>query len=125
MPKHQLIAFQDLGRIVPIHRCFSFTFDTFQDQVREALAPCVDILVGQSFYVRLERRDFKGRIISPEVERFFDAFLLELSEKSGGTTSIDFDDPDIVLTIETIGERCGIGVLTREQRERYTFVRVP
>ena len=123
--EHQLIAFQDLGRIVPLQRCFSFTPDTFQDQVCEALAPYVDILAGQSFYVRLERRGFKWLIISPEVERFFDAFLLELVEKSGGTASIDFDDPDIVLAIETIGERCGIGVLTREQRERYAFVRVP
>ncbi len=123
--EHQLIAFQDLGRIVPLHRCFSFTADTFQAQIREALAPYVDILVGQSFYVRLERRGFKGRIISPEVERLFDTFLLKLIEKSGGRASIDFDDPDIVLAIETIGERCGIGVLTREQRERYAFVRVP
>lgn len=123
--EHQLIAFQDLARVVPFDRCFTFHPATFQDQVRETLAPYAESLAGQSFYVRLERRGLKGRIISPEVERSFDAFLLELVEKSGGAAKIEFDDPDTVLAIETIGERCGLGVLTRELRKRYAFVRVP
>jgi tRNA(Ser,Leu) C12 N-acetylase TAN1 len=81
-------------------------------------------LVGQSFYVRLERRGLKGRIVSPEVERCLDACLLELAAETGNPARIDFDDPDTVLAVETIGDRCGIGVLTRELRARYPFVRV-
>lgn len=123
--ERQLVAFQDLGRVVPLESCFSFNLDTFENQARDALALYAESLRGQRFYVRLERRGLKGRIISPEVERNLDRFLLELVDETGGSAEISFDDPDMVLAIETIGERCGIGRLTKKLMERYEFVRVP
>jgi tRNA(Ser,Leu) C12 N-acetylase TAN1 len=121
----QLVAFQDLGRAVPLESCFTFKPETFQEQVREALAPYATQLAGRRFYVRLERRGLKGRIISPEAERDLDAFLVRMVRKGGGSAEVSFDDPDTVLAVETIGERCGIGLLTRELRERYAFTHVP
>jgi len=123
--EQQPVAFQDLGRVVPLESCFTFEPETFQDQVREALAPYAERLNGQRFYVRLERRGFKGRIISPEAERDLDAFLVELVNKGDGSAEVTFDDPDTVLAVETIGARCGIGLLTKGLRKRYVFTRVP
>lgn len=117
-------VFPDLGRVVPLERCFTFTAETFLDRLRDALGHYAGHLGGQSFYVRLERRGLKGRIVSPEVERSLDACLLKLAAETGNPARIDFDDPDTVLAVETIGDRCGIGVLTRELRARYPFVRV-
>lgn len=122
---HQPVAFQNLGRIVPLASCFVFTPETFEAQLCEALTPYAERLVGQRFYVRLERRGLKGRIISPEAERNLDAFLLERLAKIGGAAEIAFDDPDMVLAVETIGTRCGIGLLTKELLKRFRFVRVP
>ncbi len=121
----QLVAFQDLGRIVPLANCFIFTPETFEAQLREVLAPYAERVNGQRFYVRLERRGLKGRIISPEAERNLDTFLLEKLVKIGGAAEVAFDDPDTVLAVETIGTRCGIGLLTKELLQRYDFVRVP
>ena len=77
------------------------------------------------FYVRLERRGLKGRLISSEIERALDTFLLNLIHAGGGTAQIDFADPDSIIAIETFGERGGIALLTQSLRERYPFVHVP
>ena len=121
---HQPPVFQDVGRVIPLVTCLVFTLETFEEQLRAALAPYVARLINQRFYVRLERRGLKGAIISPEIERSLDAFVLERVARAGGAAEVDFDDPDTVLAVETFGNRCGIGLLTREMRDRYPFTRV-
>jgi hypothetical protein len=118
-------AFAGLGRIIPFEHCFLFTPATFLPQLQAALTPYVVRLFGQHFYVRLERRGLKGRLISPEIERALDAFLLNLIHAGGGTAQIDFAEPDTIIAIETFGERGGIALLTRSLRELYPFVHVP
>lgn len=119
------LAFSGLGRIIPLEHCFIFSPGTFLPQLQAALSPFASRLSGQRFYVRLERRGLKGRLISPEIERALDTFLLNLIREGGEPALIDFANPDSILAIETFGERCGIGLLTRQMRERYPFVHVP
>jgi tRNA(Ser,Leu) C12 N-acetylase TAN1 len=120
----QLIAFQDLARVIPLETVFTFHADDFVERVCEAIRPCIETLADKRFYVRLERRGFKGRIVSPEAERTIDAFIEEKLAKEGKSAQIDFEQPDAVVVVETIGDRCGVGLLTRELMERYDFVRV-
>lgn len=121
----QLIAFQDMGRVIPVDRVFSFHEEQFLDRLKEAVRPCIEALAGKRFYVRLERRGFKGRIISPEVERDVDGFIEEeLAAGALAAASVDFENPQAVVVVETVGDRCGVGLLTREQMDRYDFVRV-
>lgn len=120
----RLIAFQDLGRVVPVDRIFTFHLEEFLDKAREALRPSLPDLAGKRFYVRLERRGLKGRIVSPEAERSLDAFVKEELQRQGVTAEVDFAHPDAIVVVETIGARCGVGLLTREMLERYDFVRV-
>ena len=120
----QLIAFQDLGRVIPVERVFTFRAEDFVERVCEAIHPYIEHLADKRFYVRLERRGLKGKIISPEAERTVDAFIEEELDRQGKSARIDFDHPDAVLAVETIGDRCGVALLTRELMERYPFVRV-
>ena len=122
--ERQLSAFQDLGRVVPIERHFIFRAEEFVAKACEAIRPWVGQLAGRRFYVRLERRGLKGRIISPEAERAIDVFIKEELGQRGQQAAIDFSDPDVVVTIETIGDRAGLALLTRALRERFDFVRV-
>lgn len=117
-------AFGDLGRLIPVDRTFVFDPENFLERAGEAVSTWLDDLAGSRFYVRLERRGHKGEILSPEVERALDAFILESLEARGASARIDFDDPDRVVVIETIGDRAGVGLLTREAMARYDFVRV-
>jgi len=120
----QLIAFQDLGRVIPLETVFTFHADDFVDRVCEEIRPYIEKLADKPFYVRLERRGFKGRIFSPEAERAIDAFIEEELERGGKSARIDFEQPDAVVVVETVGDRCGVGLLSRELMERYEFVRV-
>ncbi len=120
----RVIAFQDLGRAIPLRTVFTFCPRNFLERARKALLPFAKELAGRRLYVRLERRGFKGEILSPEAERALDRALLEELEGRGNPGGIDFQDPDAVVVLETIGDRCGVGLLTRETRDRYDFVRV-
>jgi tRNA(Ser,Leu) C12 N-acetylase TAN1 len=121
----QLIAFQDLGRVVPLERVFVFHLEEFPVKAKAALLPYVENLEGKRFYVRLERRGLKGQIVSPEVERELDAFIEQTLAVAGRKPAqVDFEHPDAVVVVETIGDRCGVGLLTREMMDRYDFVRV-
>jgi tRNA(Ser,Leu) C12 N-acetylase TAN1 len=118
------VAFSDLGRIVPVDRVFTFTPDDFLDRVCRALGSYLPRLAGRHFYVRLERRGLKGEIVSPEAERSLDDHILEELGRQGSEAEIDFEGAEAVVAVETIGDRCGIGLLTRQQMDRYDFVRV-
>jgi len=115
----------DIGRVVPLVHTFIFTAATLEERLRQEALGWLDALAGASFYVRLERRGMKGQLLSPEVERGLDAFLLQRLEERGQPGRIDYDDPDRILAVETVGERCGIGLLDRALRQRFDFVRVP
>lgn len=117
-------GFQDLRRVIPIDRVFSFHLEEFAAKAKGAVLPYIDDLAGRAFYVRLERRGFKGRIISPEVERDIDAFIEQNLAMKGAAGRIDFESPEAIVVVETIGDRCGVGLLTREMIDRYDFIRV-
>lgn len=123
--QEQLIAFQDLGRVVPLDRVFTFHLEEFAEKAQAAILPYVEGLAGKRYYVRLERRGLKGQIVSPEMERALDAFIEESLAAAGQASArVDFEHPDAIVAVETIGDRCGVGLLTREMLERYDFVRV-
>jgi len=120
----QLIAFQDLARVVPLEQVFTFEVDDFLAKLCKALRPWIACLAESSFHVRLERRGLKGQIISPDIEQALDTYILDELIDLGHRAIIDFHDPDAVVAIETIGDRCGVGLITRQMSKRFDFVRV-
>lgn len=114
-----------VARVAPARTVFNFsTAEEFEDRAREhalALAPGI---AGRSFHVRLHRRGFKGRLKSPQEERFLDDLLLAEAERAGAPARIDFDDPDAVLAVDTVGNRAGMSLWTRDDLRRYPFLKV-
>jgi tRNA(Ser,Leu) C12 N-acetylase TAN1 len=114
-----------LSRVVPAQVVFTFqTAGEFDEKAREAVQRWLPELAGKSFYVRLYRRGFRGRIHSPEEERSIDDALLSALEARGTPGRIDFEDPDLVIDVETVGNRAGLALWTRDELERYPFLRV-
>jgi len=114
-----------ISRAVPAQKTFSFqTAEDFETQAREAVLAWVPDLAGKSFYVRLYRRGFKGRLSSPVEERFLDDTLLAALETRGTPGCIDFENPDAVIDIETLDNRAGLSLWTRQDLERCPFLRV-
>jgi len=49
---------------------------------------------------------------------------MEKLDAQGAATRIDFEDPDHIVDIETVGQRAGLSLWTREQAQRYPFLKL-
>jgi len=111
------------SRIIPAQQSFDFqTPEEFEDKACKALDEVIPRLKGRSFYVRMHRRGFKGRLVSPEEERFLDGYILSRLEEAHSSGHVTFDDPDAIVTVETVGQRAGLACWSREERQQYSFL---
>jgi tRNA(Ser,Leu) C12 N-acetylase TAN1 len=114
-----------LSQIVPIEKTFPFELSDFKEKLKDAIIAYAEQLENNCrFYVRVKRRGHKGELSSMEIEKEISAFLLDALEKDGKQAQVRFEDPDKFIIVETIGNRTGIGLITRAMRERYPFIRV-
>jgi tRNA(Ser,Leu) C12 N-acetylase TAN1 len=114
-----------VSRAVPAAATFQFhSSREFEVKAREVALAWVGRLGGRSFHVRFHRRGLKERIASRDEEVFLDRALLEALEKAGTPGSITFEDPDVILDVETVGTWAGMSVWTREDLVRYPFLKV-
>lgn len=113
-----------LAKLVPIDRVIAFTVETFAERLKEAVLLYAERIGSGSFYVRIERRGHAGEIHSQRLEQELDQALLDQLRACGETPSVDFKDPDLIVAAETVGDVCGVGAITRDQRARFPFVRM-
>jgi tRNA(Ser,Leu) C12 N-acetylase TAN1 len=113
-----------VARVIPVRRVFTFTPESFADQLEEAVAPFVDEMRSGSFYMRVERRGLAGKIPTQEVERAVADHLFGLAQARGIRLVTRFENPDYVVVAETLGDQCGVALITRELSSRYPFVQV-
>lgn len=114
-----------IARAVPVSETFTFqTPAEFEHQVRRCVAPWVPALADKTFHVRMHRRGFKQRLSSQEEERFVDHFIIGQLREQNASATVSFDDPDVIIAIETVGQRGGVSRWSREQRQAYPFLRL-
>jgi tRNA(Ser,Leu) C12 N-acetylase TAN1 len=114
-----------VSRVVPVTHGFQFNSpEEFERKARDTVNDWVAEFGGQRFHVRMHRRGFKGRLSSQHEEQFLDHHLLEQLKLAGLTGSIDFENPDAVIAVETLGQSAGLSRWTREQLKQYEFLRI-
>ncbi len=114
-----------LSQIVPVDKTFQFELSDFRVKLKDAVVPYAEQLENDCrFSIRVKRRGHKGVLSSLEIEKEMTVFLLDVLEKSGKQARVSFEDPDKFIIVETIGNRAGIGLITRAMRERCPFIRV-
>jgi tRNA(Ser,Leu) C12 N-acetylase TAN1 len=114
-----------LSRVMPAACCFDFqSSEEFETKARAAVLEWLSGLSGKTFHVRMRRRGFKRRMSSQAEERFLDEVLLAALQDAGAPGRIDFEDPDAVIDVETVGGRAGLAFWTREDLRRYPFLKV-
>jgi tRNA(Ser,Leu) C12 N-acetylase TAN1 len=112
------------GRISPLEHCFAFQDAAeFEAKAKAAALGFVPQLANKTFHVRMYRRGFKGRLTSPDEERFLDGALLAALETAGTPGRITFDDPDAIIVVETVDNRAGMALWPREHLRRYPFLK--
>lgn len=110
---------------VPVSEAFWFSSpEEFEAKAKQAVRAFLPQLAGKNFYVRMHRRGFKGRLAQHEEERVLGTTILEALAETGASARVAFEDPDAVVVIETVGQRAGLSVWTREELSRYPFLHV-
>jgi tRNA(Ser,Leu) C12 N-acetylase TAN1 len=116
--------FSCLARVTPVARTFTFQNpEEFEARAGEALSAFLPRLAGRSFHVRVHRRGFKGQLSSLEEERRLAELLSGALERAGTPGRISFEDSDAVVVVELVGSRAGVSLFTREQLQRYPFLK--
>lgn len=116
---------ESLARVIPIDRTFELRVETFSDQLQTAILPYAERLDNGSFYVRVERRGHAGEIYSQTIEQAMDQFLIQQCKAKEQYPTVKFNDPDLIIVVETLENLCGVGSIPRALRVRYPFIRVP
>jgi tRNA(Ser,Leu) C12 N-acetylase TAN1 len=114
----------DISRAVPLTDVFDFaTAEDFEAKARNVALSWAPRLRGGAFHVRLHRRGLKEALATPREERFLDEALLSALVQEGAPGRIRFGDPDFVVDIETVGQRAGMSLWSREDLDKYPFLK--
>lgn len=113
------------SRIVPLEEVFAVTPDGLLAELIKRVVPfAARIVSGSSFAVRVERRGSKGTLNSSQLERQVAEQLYNQLAKAGPKPIVNLEDPDYLLTVQILGNECGIGLIDRAMRTTYPFVRL-
>lgn len=116
--------YDSISRVAPAMRSFDFeSANEFVSNTRAILREWSSRLTGRTFHVRLHRRGAKHELGTQETERLFDDAVIEATAKMGSPGRVSFADPDAVIAIDTIDERAGLGLWTREDLARHRLLR--
>lgn len=114
-----------VSRIVPVDEVFSFTLETFRERLGGVIDRVADRVPPGPFYVRIERRGHKGEIPTQEVEKEMGGRIISAHERGGCAARVDFKEFRCVVAVETFGDNGGVGIISREEIEKYPFLKVP
>jgi len=114
-----------LNRVIPIDDAFFVSPDNLIEILKRRTERYIDeIELGETLGFRVERRGMKEDISSQEVEREVGGYFYDLVEKvHGRKPKVNLKNPDKQIVIEIVGNRCGIGFITREMREKYSVIK--
>jgi tRNA(Ser,Leu) C12 N-acetylase TAN1 len=113
-----------ISRVAPALRGFEFhSTEDFKEKAKSMLLDWSPRLIGRSFHVRLHRRGARHELRRPDIERFLDDAVLEAATAAGMPSKVSFTDPDAVIAIDTIDDRAGVAIWTRENLARHRLLR--
>ena len=113
-----------VSRIAPSTVTFDFdSLDQFAARSREIALSWLSSIAGKSFHVRIHRRGLRGTILSPVEERSLDQAIMDALHEADTPAVVRFDDPDLVLDVETIDHRAGMALWTRDDLSRHPFLK--
>jgi len=113
-----------ISRVAPAMRTVDFhSVEELREQLKAILLEWLPRLGGSSCHVRLHRRDDRHDLRTPDAERSFDDLLLDATAAAGAPSKISFADPDAVIAIDTVDDRAGVGLWTREDLAHHRLLR--
>lgn len=113
-----------ISRVAPAMRNFDFLSEAeFVEKAQSVIREWLPRLAGRSLHVRLRRRGTKHDLRTQDAERLFNDAIVDATTRAGTPSKISFTDPDVVIEIDTVDNRAGLGLWTRDELARYHVLR--
>jgi tRNA(Ser,Leu) C12 N-acetylase TAN1 len=113
-----------IARVAPAARSFEFhSAEEFKDKAGAVMIEWSPRLAGRSFHVRLHRRGARYGLRTPDVERFLDDSVIDALERAGTPGAISFSDPDAVIVVDTVDDRAGVSLWSRDDLTQHRLLR--
>jgi tRNA(Ser,Leu) C12 N-acetylase TAN1 len=113
-----------ISRVAPATRGFDFlSEEEFVEKAKSIIREWLPRLIGRSFHVRLHRRGGKHELRTQDVERLFNDAIVDATTRAGTPSTISFTEPDVVIAFDTVDNRAGLALWTREELARYHVLR--
>jgi len=111
-----------ISRVAPANASFDFISRAdFEEKAVSTAKAWLPQLAGTSFHVRLHHRG--SDLDSPTEERLIAESLLAELSAAGTPGRISFQDPDVIVAIDTVDGRAGLGLWTRSDLVRHRLLR--
>jgi len=108
-----------ISSVAPAMRAFDFlSEEEFVEKAKATFREWLPRVAGRSLHVRLRRRGTRHELRTQEIERLFNDAIVDATTTAGTPSTISFTDPDVVIEIDTIDNRAGLGLWTREELAR-------
>ena len=115
--------FRCVSRAVPLESVFTAPENLISVVKRHVAKHIDEIEPEETLCVHVETRG-DVRVSNKSIEREVTAYLQRLVEQVlGRKPKIDRKNPDKMISIYIVGDKCGICFLTREMREKYKLTR--
>jgi len=113
-----------ISRVAPAVRDFDFLSEAeFVEKAKSVICEWLPRLAGRSFHVRLRRRGTIHELRTQDTERLFNDAIVDATMQAATPSKISFTDPDAVIAIDTIDNRAGLAMWTREEFARFHLLR--
>ncbi|MEQ8790600.1 MAG: THUMP domain-containing protein [Pirellulaceae bacterium] len=114
-----------ISRVAPVLETFEFdSAESFEREASALLLGHAQELAGRSFHMRVHRRGESAGMTSFAAERRLGHILFEALQATPQPARVSFDDPDVIVCVETLESRAGVALWTRQQRAAYPFLRI-
>jgi tRNA(Ser,Leu) C12 N-acetylase TAN1 len=124
MTEQSPALYDAISRTAPAMHCFEFeSTEDFHNKAKSVLRDWSPRLAGRSFHARLHRRGAHHDLTTPDVERFLDDTALAVTREIGAPAKLSFVDPDAVVVVDTVDNRAGIALWTRDDLTKHRLLR--
>jgi len=116
---------RSIARVLPAQHTFHFeSLADLEAISRQLIDDWTEDLEDATFHVRCHRRGRVNDLDTAEEVDFLGDAILRLLADRGAAGRVSFDDPDVVIDIETLNDEAAISMWTRDDLRAFPFLRV-
>lgn len=116
-------VYSTLSHVSPVTEMFAFAdADDLAARAEQTARAWLPRLAGKRFHVRVHRRGARGEVHSTAEQVQLTEALARALLARGELAGIDYDDPDVVIDVETLGWEAGVAMWTREELDTFPLL---